>query len=48
MSTLKVNTLDTRSGTDITVTTGKTVVVPAGATINCSGYSNSNRYSKSY
>ena len=37
MSTLKVNTLDTRSGTDITVTTGKTVVIPAGATISVAG-----------
>ena len=37
MSTLKVNTLDTRSGTDITVTTGKTVVIPAGATITVAG-----------
>jgi len=37
MSTLKVNELDTRSGTDITVTTGKTVVVPAGATLDVAG-----------
>ena len=37
MSTIKVNTLDTRSGTDITVTTGKTVVIPAGATITVAG-----------
>ena len=37
MSTLKVNTLDTRSGTDITVTTGKTVVIPAGATLDVAG-----------
>ena len=37
MSTLKVNTLDTRSGTDITVTTGKTVVIPAGGTISVAG-----------
>ena len=37
MSTIKVNTLDTRSGTDITVTTGKTVVIPAGATVSVAG-----------
>ena len=40
MSTLKVNTLDTRSGTDITVTTGKTVVIPAGATVSVAGTAN--------
>ena len=37
MSKLKVNELDTRSGTDITVTTGKTVVIPAGATLDVAG-----------
>ena len=36
MSKLKVNELDTRSGTDITVTTGKTLVVPAGGTLDIS------------
>ena len=36
MSKLKVNELDTESGTTITVTTGKTVVVPSGATLDIS------------
>jgi hypothetical protein len=36
MSKLKVNELDTESGTTITVTTGKTVSVPAGATLDVS------------
>ena len=37
MSKLKVNELDTESGTTITVTTGKTVSVPAGATLDVAG-----------
>ena len=37
MSKLKVNELDTESGTTITVASGKTVVVPAGATISVAG-----------
>ena len=36
MSKLKVNEIDTESGTTITVTTGKTVVVPSGATLDIS------------
>ena len=37
MSKLKVNELDTKTGTAITVTTGKTVSVPAGATLDVQG-----------
>ena len=37
MSTLKVNNLDTESGTTVTVTTGKTVSVPSGATLDVAG-----------
>ena len=37
MSKLKVNELDTRSGTAITVTTGKTLDIPAGGTITVAG-----------
>jgi len=37
MSKLKVNELDTRSGTTVTVTTGKTLDVPAGATLSVAG-----------
>ena len=40
MSKLKVNELDTRSGTDITVTTGKTLDIPAGATVSVAGTAN--------
>ena len=36
MSKLKVNELDTESGTTITVTTGKTLTVPSGATLDVS------------
>ena len=36
MSKIKVNEIDSRSGTDITVTTGKTLVVPAGGTLDIS------------
>ena len=36
MSKLKVNELDTESGTTVTVTTGKTLTVPAGATLDVS------------
>ena len=36
MSKIKVNEIDSRSGTDITVTTGKTLTVPAGATLDVS------------
>lgn len=37
MSKLKVNELDTESGTTITVTTGKTVDVPSGASLTVAG-----------
>ena len=37
MSKLKVNELDTESGTTVTVTTGKTLDIPAGGTINVAG-----------
>ena len=37
MSKIKVNELDTRSGTTVTVTTGKTLDIPAGATISVAG-----------
>ena len=37
MSKLKVNELDTESGTTITVTTGKTVSVPATSTLDVAG-----------
>ena len=40
MSKLKVNELDTESGTTITVTTGKTVDIPVGATITVAGTAN--------
>ena len=40
MSKIKVNELDTRSGTDITVTTGKTLDIPAGATVSVAGTAN--------
>ena len=36
MSKLKVNELDTKTGTTLTVTTGKTLVVPAGGTLDIS------------
>ena len=37
MSKLKVNELDTESGTTVTVTTGKTLDIPAGATLDVAG-----------
>ena len=37
MSKLKVNELDTESGTTVTVTTGKTLDIPAGGTLTVAG-----------
>ena len=37
MSKLKVNELDTKTGTTLTVTTGKTLDIPAGGTITVAG-----------
>ena len=37
MSKLKVNELDTKTGTTLTVTTGKTLDIPAGGTISVAG-----------
>jgi len=40
MSKLKVNELDSKTGTTVTVTTGKTLDIPAGATVSVAGTAN--------
>ena len=37
MSKLKVNEIDSKTGTTVTVTTGKTLDIPAGGTISVAG-----------